>query len=811
MGQAQENEVQVRISAEADTLKPTVERSAQDIEKAAERMRGAVGNVKDVVSGHMAQMTSTVKAANDSMVSGFGALAGSFGMVGVAFAGLAAILAGGAAFKAGVEETQKLTGEANALARALGISASEASVLNIALGDVYSDSETFIAASQKLARELRNNEDGLNKMGLKTRDAGGNLRDMKDLMFDSITVLNGYKEGVDRTMAAQSMFGRDMSDVSKLLKLQAGDMDAAREKAHELGLIVGVENVEANKAYKAAMNDVGDVMSAMRKAIGDAVMPVLTKLGEWFAEVGPAAVKVIKVAIDSLVSAFWILKHAVVVLWETINAMVVSVAEPVRALGEAIYKGLAGDFEGAKAAISNIPTEVADAWKKANEEMDKSAEEIDQKIRERWSKPTEAPGKEDRGGKAFVNPKQKKEKVESRMPEWEAQLAQQKAAYMKSHDMYEMSLEDEKKYWDELLAGLDKGAKEYGSVRKKSADLELQILKKKAQEGRQLAQEEIAEQSKAMVSAIDLQKQAAEQEHALGLISTEELLSLETSFEQERYEIARQGVEQRMALLEKDPNMNPVEYQKLKNQLLEIDRKHALEKRQIENKIQLEQAKPGLSVFKSMETSFAGAITGMITRAQTLRQALGNIFTGIGNAFITEMVAKPLAEFAMGLIRQTALYQAFFGTKMAMEATDAATQMATQKTIGVTSVMSNASIAATAAMASVAAIPLVGWAMAPGVGASTYGLAMGFLPSAEGGWDIPAGATGLMRYHEREMMLPAKHADTIRELGENGGIGRAPVINVTAMDARDVQRSLKKGGALHRALQDLDRRFVSKP
>ena len=67
------------------------------------------------------------------------------------------------------------------------------------------------------------------------------------------------------------------------------------------------------------------------------------------------------------------------------------------------------------------------------------------------------------------------------------------------------------------------------------------------------------------------------------------------------------------------------------------------------------------------------------------------------------------------------------------------------------------------------------------------------VPSAEGGWDIPAGATGMMKYHEREMMLPAQHADTIRRLGETGGGGGGDThMHVHTQSTKDFETFLKK-------------------
>lgn len=808
MGLPQENEVQVRVSAETSALKPGMDASAQEVERASERMRQSVSGLKDAISGHMTQMAGGVKAANDSIVGEFESMAGAFSKVGAVIGVAFAAIAGGKLAQMAAE-TADYTEEAMSLGRAMGTTATQAGIWIEVAKELGSSTSEVEAAAKGLTRNLRENESDLNRLGLVTRDANGNLLDMDTLMKGAIATVNSHKEGTDRNMAAQEVFGRAISGNSKLLLANAEAFKQDEEYIRSLGGQVSGEAVAAWELYDAAMDKIGMAMTAMRNAIGNEVMPVFAKLAEWLSAAMPAAITIAKGALGGLVSAFWLVKNGVTVVWETINAMVVSVAEPIRALATAIGKAITGDFSGAAAEIKGIGGNISAAWSQAFDEMAKSSEETSQRIAAIFGNPTDvekgAAGGREYAGKPEKQQKEKKEKadkVESRMAEWEAALSQQKAAYMLSHDMYEMSLVDEKKYWDNLLATLDKGAKEYGAVRKKSADLELRILKEKANQSRALAQEEIEEWKRAATDGVNVQQQAAEQQFALGLISKQDMLAQEQAFELERYEIARQAVEERMELLAQDPNMNPVEYQKLKDKLLDIDRKHAFDRQAIENKIKLDQAIPALNVFKSMESSFANAITGMITRAQTLRQALGNIFSAIANSFVTEMVAKPVAEWAMGLLRQTTLYQTFFGVKKSMEVADAATQMATQKTLGITGVMSNAALAASAAMASVAAIPFYGWAMAPEVGAATYGMAMGYLPSAEGGWDIPAGATGLMRYHEREMMLPAKQADVIRDLAD-GGVGGGAV-SIYSRSDDDVIRT----GDLKKLLRQMGRNFV---
>jgi lambda family phage tail tape measure protein len=81
------------------------------------------------------------------------------------------------------------------------------------------------------------------------------------------------------------------------------------------------------------------------------------------------------------------------------------------------------------------------------------------------------------------------------------------------------------------------------------------------------------------------------------------------------------------------------------------------------------------------------------------------------------------------------------------------------------------------------------------------------VPSAAGGFDIPAGSNPMTQLHEREMVLPKQHADVIRGLANGGGasagsISLSPVYNIQ-IDSRsdrsaiqaDVQRAVANGNA----------------
>ena len=274
------------------------------------------------VNAKMAELQGKVK-------EGVAGIQDTFAKLGTAMAAFTAILAGGEMFKEMIASTIEMSTEANKLAHTLGITATEGSTLAVALDDVHSSSEQYLGISQRLMRQVKSNEEGLNKFGLATRDSSGHLKGQRELMLDAIKILNEYKEGTDRNQAAMKIFGGRVGDITQLLKLNTEVMEAAKRKQEELGMTVTPNNIKAMLAYKDMLNDVSDVMKAVEKVIGDVVIPRLTALGNWFSQNGPTAVKIMAAAMRVYTAAMDTVGEVVRLVWGFI-------VQAFRGIGDAI-------------------------------------------------------------------------------------------------------------------------------------------------------------------------------------------------------------------------------------------------------------------------------------------------------------------------------------------------------------------------------------------------------------------------------------------------------------------------------------------
>jgi hypothetical protein len=711
------------------------------------------------ISAQMRKVTDSVRQEVAGMGGHFSGLLESVGATRVGLVGLVAAAAGLAASKAAAAAAE-YTETTMDMARALGLATTEVSALRAAFGDEAEMGE-FMQAAAGLSRQLKENEADMNRLGLQTRNAAGQLRPMQDLVLEGIGILNQHKEGADRALAAQELFGRGVSATSRLLLVNREALDESRRAADELGLTVGDRAVAAFQEYDAATDRASLSLQGLGVTVGRIVMPVVADAINAFNAVMPAAIAVARGALGGLATAFHGVKNGVVVVWETINAFVVSIAEPVRAVVEALGRAMVGDFRGAAEQIKGVPTVITGAWTQAMDRIAESSQRTRERIGAIWNTDTAAP--KPGGGKTFTGaPKDDKKtgKADFVGPQladvgyYEQMLDRARLLATQQDALRELGKTQELAYWRDVLQTAELAGKDRVAIQRKVVDLELQLLREQAKEQQALQAEDLQARRNAALDAVEMARLEASAQVEQGTLSRAQLLELERQFEAQRTEIQREFLQARLALI--DPSRDPVAYAQTSQQIEELERQHQLRLRQI----QIEQAaevranNPLAAVWDGARNAMENSIQAMLQRGQTLRQGLASIWQGIRGT-ITGEIAKIVAAKVMAFARERVLAIAGIGT--------------------------DAAKAGAGAAASQASIPYVGPALALAALATVSGAVLalgGSIPSAAKGWDIPAGVNPIAQLHEREMVLPAGPADVIRDLAEQGGGGRAANVTV---------------------------------
>lgn len=780
-----------------------------------------------------------VKSFADEGGSSIGGMVGPLGALQEKFVAVGAILAGGAVFAEAVNQAKEWTEQSVDMGAALGITATEAGNLKAALAEERVEMGTFMGAAQKLSANLKENEGDLNAMGIATRDAAGNIRPLVEMTVDAIEVVNGYKAGADRAMAANVAFGKGFEIAGDLAKINSGLIAENTERQQALAAVVTNESIAAFEEYDVAGKGVSATLRAIQQTIGTVLMPVLATLANWFIAIGPAAVTVIRGAFGGLASTFHLVTTGVTVLWETINAMVVSVAEPVRGIVSGLGKALQGDFDGAKQEISGIAGNIKGAWVNAFDTMAAKAQSTRDRISNIFSAGT-AVTEVETGGKSGAglvksaggkNEKkaagQKAEADPSFMQYYDAALSERKRLVSEEDALREYTKAEELAYWQLLLGSAQVTAKDRLAIEKKVADLTVQVRRDAARDALALDAETARSRDALALGRVDAERAAAQVALDLEQITKVQMAELELKFEADRLAIQRAALQERLALAAADPNMSPAELARVKNELLELEQRHQLNVITLQGQLRLAQkqaAQESLQIWSSLGDRMSGlwdkGIQAMMNGTLTWRNGMRAMGAELVGWFATDVVGSMLKSWIAGEAKKLALKLGFLGQETAAQgaASSAAVGIKTAETMAVVS--GNAAQAGAGAAASQAPIPIIGPALAMASMAAIFASVMalgGKMKSARRGYDIPRGINPIVQTHEEEMILPSGPSKALRQLaamadagtlGAGGGGGSmSTTVNVQTYAPRDMVRELQRGGAVTKALAGAHRNF----
>jgi len=179
------------------------------------------------------------------------------------------------------------------------------------------------------------------------------------------------------------------------------------------------------------------------------------------------------------------------------------------------------------------------------------------------------------------------------------------------------------------------------------------------------------------------------------------------------------------------------------------------------------------SVFTSMNRGFASTVVQITSSTKTLQQALARVLDQILADFL-RMLERMVANW----IAQHVFMQVF--------------GIGTQKAASAANISASASQGAAAAYASAAAIPVVGWTMAPAVAAEAYSNILGFeaLNAFAAGGIVPDDSLAFV--HKNEMVLPASLSSGLSQMigGSEGGSNVHVNFSVSATDAKSFEGRL---------------------
>lgn len=284
------------------------------------------------------------------------------------------------------------------------------------------------------------------------------------------------------------------------------------------------------------------------------------------------------------------------------------------------------------------------------------------------------------------------------------------------------------------------------------------------------ANEEIVTQdTRAQVERINGEEQMLKKRLKVFTLNNADYIRQMLALEQQKYNIERDGIMQRLALAQLDPNQDPKRLAALNGQLEVLEQQHQNRVNQIQQQAINYRASLNQNFNHTLQTGFSNVMRDMATANGNFGKDVMGIFTGLENG-----VFQILSNMLVQWISTHLLMKLIGGTTNSGQ------------------IASNAGVAASGAYASTAMIPIVGPELAPAAAATALSGAMSFETLAffkQGG---NVAADGLAYLHKREMVLPEPIAESVRGGSAGGGHTFHFSPQVQALDATGVDQVLNK-------------------
>jgi hypothetical protein len=195
-------------------------------------------------------------------------------------------VAAGAGFAKLIQSSVEWNLQAAKVARTMGITSEQASVMNVAMAKLGIGQDVAESAALRLSKTLATGTEKFDKYGIKVKDSNGNLLSMPEIMGNVNQKLLETHTGTERNIIAMDLYGRSWKELQSILKLTPEQLREAQERAERLHLIVGPEGAAQARAYKEKMNEVELVAKSLSIQLGNTLLPTVISVSSALADNG---------------------------------------------------------------------------------------------------------------------------------------------------------------------------------------------------------------------------------------------------------------------------------------------------------------------------------------------------------------------------------------------------------------------------------------------------------------------------------------------------------------------------------------------
>lgn len=147
--------------------------------------------------------------------------------------------------------------------------------------------KTLLANMDKVTEGNKTAIDNFDKLGISVQNADGSLRSQEEVLFDTIAAFQGMEGSAEKSRLAQELFGKQGQEILPLLNSEAGSLEEMRQQAHDLGLVLDDELIDAGVELTDKLYQTKRAFRSIVTQLGVALMPIVTKVCDYIQTMMP--------------------------------------------------------------------------------------------------------------------------------------------------------------------------------------------------------------------------------------------------------------------------------------------------------------------------------------------------------------------------------------------------------------------------------------------------------------------------------------------------------------------------------------------
>ncbi len=237
-------------------------------------------------------------------------LSKAFGKVGVGIA--AGIAVGTAAMVKLTSEAAEATDRIDKMSTKIGISREAfqewdfiASQSGTSMEAIQTGMKKLTVSVSDLASGTGAGAEAFEKLGITMEDLHG--KSQEEIFETTIKALQEMPESAEKSAIALDLLGRGGQELAPILNTTEEAIVGMKTQAHELGLVLEDDAIDAGVNFTDAMDQMKRMMATVVTEVGVQLMPIMMEMSKWFMDNLPTIKKVFSITFDVIKKAIEIL------------------------------------------------------------------------------------------------------------------------------------------------------------------------------------------------------------------------------------------------------------------------------------------------------------------------------------------------------------------------------------------------------------------------------------------------------------------------------------------------------------------------